>query len=85
MDHSAHECLHNALKFCAHCNTVWCQTCKAEWAPWKPCLLNHYPNTFQPWYIGTVGGGFGTISGGASTITNAPTPNLTLTACAHGD
>lgn len=83
MDHSHHSCAHNALKFCGHCNTVWCQACKVEWRQNPICLLNHYPTTWWPHYTTTFGS-VGTAGGDMGSITNAPTPNLTLTACAHG-
>ena len=83
MDHSTHACQHNALKFCAHCNTVWCQACKAEWRQNAVCLLNHYPSYYTTtWPSYQFSGG---IAGASSdlTITNA-TGQVNLATCAHG-
>lgn len=40
MHEHSRDCKHE-LKFCEHCNVVYCVKCKTEWKP--PCTLNHYP------------------------------------------
>lgn len=87
MDHAHHSCAHNALKFCGHCNAVWCQACKVEWRQY-PVWNYTYTSYPAQQYLGLGIGGVssGTTGGAYSGSLGTNTANAGLpVACAHGE
>jgi hypothetical protein len=46
-------CEHKSVKFCSHCQTVYCESCNQEWS----AKANFTYTYSTPWYGGT---GYGT-------------------------
>ena len=46
MNHKHHHCAHPALKFCSHCNVVYCVDCGHEWYEQR---IQYVYQTYSHW------------------------------------
>lgn len=85
-DHEPHSCNceHLVVRFCKHCQLVYCCRCHKEWVTKNTYYPWYYPYTYTiPCGSGTVR--YDTLTGGNVTSTSTFLNDSSVAPCTHGE